>query len=179
VLASDCPTQAPDTGNPSFPSVVGYPLPPPPQTMPGQDPGSPKRPSGLCAATSPPPFETGVATPGNPLGLPTPRTCKQPRRFAFLLHQPKQGRIVRADVYINGKRVKTIRAKSGGTVRSVVLTHLPAKPFALRVVATTDAHHKLVSKRTYHTCVKNHHHKKKHHSRDPDHDGDVDRAGQK
>jgi phospholipase C len=45
VLASDCPTQAPDAGDESFPTVVGYPLPPAPQTMPGQEPGKPRRPS--------------------------------------------------------------------------------------------------------------------------------------
>jgi phospholipase C len=46
VLASDCPTQAPDAGDESFPTVVGYPLPAPPQMMPGQEPGRPRRPSG-------------------------------------------------------------------------------------------------------------------------------------
>jgi phospholipase C len=46
VLASDCPTQAPDTGSAEFPSVAGYPLPPAPQTMPKQEKGAPKRPSG-------------------------------------------------------------------------------------------------------------------------------------
>ena len=46
VLTSDCPTQAPDTGSAEFPSVQGYPLPPPPQTMPTQEPGSAKHPSG-------------------------------------------------------------------------------------------------------------------------------------
>jgi phospholipase C len=46
VLDSDCPTQAPDTGSAEFPSVQGYPLPPPPQTMPVQEKGTAKRPSG-------------------------------------------------------------------------------------------------------------------------------------
>jgi phospholipase C len=49
VLGSDCPTQAPDTGNASFPSVAGYPLPPPPQKMPGQERGRRRRPSGVCS----------------------------------------------------------------------------------------------------------------------------------
>ena len=48
VLRSDCPTQSPDVGSAEFPTVVGYPLPSPPQTMPGQEPGSPRRPSGVC-----------------------------------------------------------------------------------------------------------------------------------
>jgi phospholipase C len=46
VLGSDCPTQAPDTGSATFPTVEGYPLPPPPQTMPGQEKGKGRRPSG-------------------------------------------------------------------------------------------------------------------------------------
>jgi phospholipase C len=52
VLTSDCPTQSPGTGSTEFPTVVGYPLPPPPQTMPGQEPGTTRRPSGLCATKS-------------------------------------------------------------------------------------------------------------------------------
>ncbi len=48
VLASDCPANAPGAGDESFPTVTGYPLPPPPQTMPTQEPGKPLRPTG-CA----------------------------------------------------------------------------------------------------------------------------------
>jgi len=47
VLASDCPDNAPDTGDENFPTVVGYPLPAPPQKMPTQEAGTPRRPSGL------------------------------------------------------------------------------------------------------------------------------------
>jgi phospholipase C len=46
VLASDCPTQAPDTGSAEFPTVQGYPLPAPPQSLPAQERGRPQRPSG-------------------------------------------------------------------------------------------------------------------------------------
>jgi phospholipase C len=53
VLNSDCPTQAPSYFTPNFPTVAGYPLPPPPQTMPGQEPGSPRRPSGLRGRSAP------------------------------------------------------------------------------------------------------------------------------
>jgi phospholipase C len=48
VLASDCPTNAPDAGDESFPTVTGYPLPPPPQHLPAQEPGKPRRSRGLC-----------------------------------------------------------------------------------------------------------------------------------
>ena len=46
-LTSDCPENAPDTGDESFPTVTGYTLPAQPQKMPGQEPGKPRRPSGL------------------------------------------------------------------------------------------------------------------------------------
>jgi phospholipase C len=155
VLGSDCPTQAPGTGSDSFPTVVGYQLPPPPQTMPGQDPGAARRPSGLCGSAAVqqhhPLFETGVATQGNPLGLPSARTCKNPRRFAFRLHQPSRGRFVQVRVYVNGRRVKTIRARGKSTIRSVVLTGLPAN-FTLAVVAITNRNRRIVSKRKYRSC---------------------------
>jgi phospholipase C len=47
VLLGDCPRNAPDAGDESFPTVTGYPLPTPPQTMPAQEPGRPRRPRGL------------------------------------------------------------------------------------------------------------------------------------
>jgi phospholipase C len=46
VLGSDCPTQSPGLGNTEFPTVKGYPLPAPPQTMPRQERGAGRRPSG-------------------------------------------------------------------------------------------------------------------------------------
>jgi phospholipase C len=46
VLGSDCPTQSPDVGDAEFPTVQGYPLPAPPQTMPTQERGRVHRPSG-------------------------------------------------------------------------------------------------------------------------------------
>ena len=50
VVGSSCATRAGAfLRGPKFPTVTGYPLPPPPQTMPGQEPGSPRRPSGLVA----------------------------------------------------------------------------------------------------------------------------------
>jgi phospholipase C len=151
VLASDCPTQAPDAGSSGFPTVVGYTLPPPPQTLPGQDPGTARRPSGLCAPAAHPQVETGVATHGNLLGLPSARTCKNPRRFEFRLHQPSRGRFVQVRVYVNGRRVQTIRARGKRTIRSVVLTGMPAH-FTLTVVAITNRNRRIVSKRKYRSC---------------------------
>jgi phospholipase C len=48
VVRSDCVTQAAQfLRGPKFPTVLGYPPPRPPQTLPMQEPGSPRRPSGL------------------------------------------------------------------------------------------------------------------------------------
>jgi phospholipase C len=53
VVGSDCSTQAPGFfGTSGFPTVAGYPLPPAPQTLPGQEPGVPRRPSGLRRASA-------------------------------------------------------------------------------------------------------------------------------
>jgi phospholipase C len=154
VLASDCPTQSPGAaGQENFRTVVGYTLPPPPQTMPGQEAGTARRPHGLCAPVGHPHFETGVATDSNPLGLPSARTCKNPRRFAFRLHQPRSGRFVRVDVYVNGRRVKRIRARGRRTIRSVVLGGLPAT-FTLKVVAITNGNRRIVGTRKYRSCRK-------------------------
>jgi len=46
ILTSNCPTQAADTGSEDAPGVQEYPLPPPPQTAPRQEPGTRRRPSG-------------------------------------------------------------------------------------------------------------------------------------
>jgi phospholipase C len=46
ILLSNCPTQAADTGDENAPGVEEYPLPPPPLTVPKQEPGRRRRPSG-------------------------------------------------------------------------------------------------------------------------------------
>jgi hypothetical protein len=158
VLASDCPTQAPGTGAEDFPTVVGYPLPPPPQAMPGQEAGSARRPSGPCGSVAPAPVQTGVPTRHDPLGLPSAATCKNRRRFAFRLHQPLHARIVSVKVFVNGRHVKTLRARGGRAVHTVVLTRLPSR-FKLRVVAVTDTHRRIVVERRYTSCSRRHRHK--------------------
>jgi phospholipase C len=149
VLASNCPRNAPDSGDESFPSVVGYPLPPPPQAMPGQEPGSPRRPSGVCRAAR---DERGIAGPGNPLGLPGTSGCKNARHFAFAITRPGGHRVLRVDVYVNGRRVKTVRASHGSSVGRIVLTGLPAGNFRLRVVAHIPGGHVVQTVRRYHGC---------------------------
>jgi phospholipase C len=164
VLGSDCPTQAPDTGEESFPTVVGYPVPPPPQRMPAQEPGAARRPSGLCGPAGPAPgaggsgeiggFQNGVVTPSNPLGLPSTRGCVDTRRFAFVIHRPHGRRITRVDAFINGRHVKTVKAAHGGNVSRMVLPRVPIGTFTLRIEAHTANGHTVVSVRQYHGCTK-------------------------
>ncbi|HEX8083200.1 MAG TPA: hypothetical protein VF529_02855 [Solirubrobacteraceae bacterium] len=82
--------------------------------------------------------------------LPSARVCRSRRNFVIRLHRPKRGRIKTARVYVNGKRVKTMR---GRRVRARVdLRGLPAGRFTVRIVVTTTRGKRIVEKRRYKTC---------------------------
>jgi len=155
VLTSDCPTQAPDTGSESFPTVKPYPPPPPPQSLPLQEAGVAQRPSGLCAAVD---LNgrgvNGVGLAGNPLGLPSTTGCVDTRRFAFHVHRPHGRRVVRVAVYVNGRHIKTVRARHGHSINRLVLQSVPEGLFTLKIVAHTANHHRVVTVRQYHGCTK-------------------------
>jgi hypothetical protein len=83
--------------------------------------------------------------------LPSARTCRSRRDFSIRLRKPKRGRIKTARVYVNGKRVKTLR---GRRVRARVnLRGLPRGRYTVRVVVTTTRGQRIVTKRRYRTCV--------------------------
>jgi hypothetical protein len=101
---------------------------------------------------------------GSAVPLPSNGSCKDVRKFAFRLHQPRGGRIVLATVYVNGRRVQTLR---GRRVTRVVLRRLPVGVFKVKIVAVTSRGSRTVSVRTYrgcrkgrpHTSVRRHHHR--------------------
>jgi hypothetical protein len=82
----------------------------------------------------------------------TPSTCVRRDRFAFRIHQPRHGRIVRVDAYIDGKRVKHVR---GHRVRRLTLRR-PAGKDDFRVVIVTRATsgQRTVSVRRFRRCGK-------------------------
>jgi hypothetical protein len=98
---------------------------------------------------NPPPTTTGPA--GNPLGLPAPHGCVDTRKFSFKLHHAPTARIVKVEVFINGKRTVV---KTGSNITRLTLKRLPKKKFVVKIVATQDSGSQLISKRTYKGCKK-------------------------
>jgi uncharacterized protein len=88
----------------------------------------------------------GATTP-----KPTKRGCKDRRKFSFRVHQPRNGRIVRVTVYVNGKRVKRLH---GHRISRVTLKRLPKGVFKVKIVAVTSRGSRTVSVRTYRGCKK-------------------------
>ena len=83
--------------------------------------------------------------------LPSSRTCRSRRDFSIRLREPRHGRISSAQVFVNGKRVKTLRGKR---VRSRVdLRGLAKGTYTVRVVVRTTSGRRIVSTRRYRTCV--------------------------
>jgi putative CocE/NonD family hydrolase len=113
-------------------------------------------------------FSSGAPAPGNPLGLPSTFGCKDTRLFSFRIHRPSGRRVVRVDAYINGRRVKTVRARHHRGIDHLSLARIPQGSFVLKIVATTVNGVHVTSVRTYHGCTKSrphtlsrHHHPKK------------------
>jgi hypothetical protein len=81
---------------------------------------------------------------------PRPR-CVDRRNFTFRLHHAKHARVVKVDVYVNGKRRVH---RHGRNITKVTLTRLPKKTFVVKVVATQNTGSQLISVRTYRGCKK-------------------------
>jgi putative CocE/NonD family hydrolase len=92
---------------------------------------------------------SGGGGPGG--GKPRSIKCKDRRRFTFRVHQPKRGRIVRVEAYVNGKLRRTVR---GHRVTRVTIGRLPRKRFRVRIVAHWSTGARTVSTRTYKGCKK-------------------------
>jgi hypothetical protein len=89
--------------------------------------------------------------PGAGGGKPRAIKCKDKRRFTFRIHQPKGGRIVRVEAFVNGKLRRTVR---GRRVTRVTIARLPRKRFRVRIVAHWNTGERTVSTRVYKGCKK-------------------------
>jgi hypothetical protein len=88
-----------------------------------------------------------TVTPGT-----TGATCVRRDRFAFRVHQPRRGRIVRVDAYIDGRRVKRVR---GHRVSRLTLRRPAGKDdFRVVIVAWAANRQRTVSVRHFHRCGK-------------------------
>lgn len=83
--------------------------------------------------------------------LPSPKTCVSRRRFPIRLRGVKANGIVRAQVRLNGKRVRNVTGNA--LALPIDLRGLPKGRFIVEIVTTNAAGKRLVGKRTYRTCV--------------------------
>jgi len=78
--------------------------------------------------------------------------CVDRRRFTFRLHRDRGSRVVRAVVYVNGKRRLSRRGRS---LRSVSLRRLPQGRFTVKIVADQSNGWRRISTRVYRAdCTK-------------------------
>jgi hypothetical protein len=77
--------------------------------------------------------------------------CVDRRRFTFRVHHAKHTRIVKVDIYVNGKR-KVHR--TGRNITKVTLKRLPKRTFVVKVVSTQNNGSQHISVRTYRGCHK-------------------------
>jgi hypothetical protein len=80
---------------------------------------------------------------------PAKKRCKRSMRLK--VPQPRHGRVVRATVYVNGKKRLV---KRGPRVRSVKLKRVPKGRFRVRIVARTSTGRKIVKVRRFPACAK-------------------------
>jgi hypothetical protein len=83
--------------------------------------------------------------------LPSNAGCVDRRRFTFRLHHYRRARVVKVQVFVNGKRKLRRR---GHDIRRVTIGHLPRKRFKVKIVSTQSTGSQLVSTRTYTGCSK-------------------------
>jgi pimeloyl-ACP methyl ester carboxylesterase len=81
-----------------------------------------------------------------------PKSCVDHRKFSFRIHQPKNGRITRVTVFVNGKKRLV---KKGKRVTRVTLRKLPKTGvFTVRIVARSNEKQETISVRRYRGCKK-------------------------
>jgi len=95
-------------------------------------------------------------------GLPSNSRCVDRRRFSFKLHHYRRARIVRVEVFVNGKRKLKRR---GRDIKRLTIGGLPQGTFQVKIVSTQSTGSQLVSSRTYRGCTKTPPRTRRHHSR--------------
>lgn len=98
---------------------------------------------------------------------PASQACVDKRRFTFKLHHGPRSRVVKVEVFIDGKRVMRQRGKN---LKSLTLkkAQLPKTFHTVKIVVTLSNKSSRVSKRVYLECtkgkpkIKSHHHRHHH-----------------
>src|SRR3954465_14608418 len=82
------------------------------------------------------------------LGLPAARRCRARGRLAFRLRAPKGVKLKRARIYVDGRRVRTVR---GRALRRTIRLRV-RRATRVRVTAVTTRGRTITVRRTYHRC---------------------------
>ena len=94
---------------------------------------------------------------GKVVRLPSNKRCVSRRKFRIHIRQPGGIKIQTALVFLNGKRIRTFKARFFRKLRTaatVNLRGLPKGTFIVRIVVLTSKGETLRGKRKYRTCVK-------------------------
>ena len=94
----------------------------------------------------------GAVLQFNDFEQPAAEPCRRPDRISFKLHRIRGTRIVKAEAYVNGKRVLR---QSGKDIARVILTGLPRDgAMTVRILATHNTGSKVESTRKWNGCQK-------------------------
>ncbi|HEX5853204.1 MAG TPA: hypothetical protein VFY36_08930 [Solirubrobacteraceae bacterium] len=95
--------------------------------------------------------ETPVPGTGGVVTVPPNHACNSHRSFTIHVAQIKGVVYRRATIYVNGRRVKTLRGSRISV--PVDLRGLPKGRYTVKIVVTTDTGRRITVTRTYHTCT--------------------------
>ncbi|MDP9272975.1 MAG: hypothetical protein M3O93_05500, partial [Chloroflexota bacterium] len=98
-----------------------------------------------------PPSTGPPATAAGVIGLPSRRKCASRRHFPIHLRAPRKLGIETAVVFVNGKRVRTVR--NIAVKADVDLRGLPKGRFTVKITVVLSNGKILASQRRYRTCV--------------------------
>ena len=85
------------------------------------------------------------------VGAPSKAPCVDKRKFSYRLHRAGNARVVRVEVYVNGKLRKR---RSGHDIRRVSIRRPPLRKYTVKIVTTHSGGGQVVSVRTYRGCTK-------------------------
>ena len=132
-------TMKPQTGSDSAPRATALPI------FIRQISGPKLIGEGDCSGVPDPP----AAAPG-PVVTPPAAGCVKRQGFRVKVKAPKGQRLARATIYVNGKRVKTVR---GSALRKAVKVRAPKGRFTVKVVATTSQGRRITTTKRYRACA--------------------------
>lgn len=95
--------------------------------------------------------QPSTVVPPAQIGLPPNKKCVDRRKFSFNLKRKSGLRVVRVQVYINGKLKKVV---TGSNITKLTIRKLPQKTFKVKIRTTHDDGSRLESTRKYKACRK-------------------------